>query len=211
MALAYKTGYNGWSVPVTTENPEEIVKFADFLASREGKLLAQYGLEGRDYDLDSAGNPVVKDSVRQLLKEKPDEAKKLGFAGVGNHWAEILGNTDIASQEDFGEEEWGSKDESGPSQKIIELFNYDEKFKNAEVVDGLSPKSFLSEFDTDDKLKIAFDTYTDNLLRAYYAKDEGEVKKILKESRELLNGSGLSDYIAFVEKKVKDEKLELRY
>lgn len=211
MELAYRTGYNGWSVPVTTENPEEVVKFADFLASHEGKLLAQYGLEGRDYELDSDGNPVVKDSVRQLLKEKPDEAKKLGFAGVGNHWAEILGNTDIASQEDFGEEEWGAGDESGAAQKIIELFNYDDKFKKAEVIDGLSPKSFLSEFDTDDQLKIAFDTYADNLLRAYYAKDEGEVKKILKESRDLLNGSGLADYIAFVEKKVKDEKLALRY
>lgn len=79
------------------------------------------------------------------------------------------------------------------------------------MIDGLSPKSFLSEFDTDDQLKIAFDTYADNLLRAYYAKDEGEVKKILKESRDLLNGSGLADYIAFVEKKVKDEKLALRY
>ena len=48
----YKSGANGWAVPSTTEHPEDVVKLADFLASREGKLLGQYGIKGRDYTLD---------------------------------------------------------------------------------------------------------------------------------------------------------------
>ena len=57
METGYKGGNGGWSIPTTTKNPEDIVKLADFLASREGKLLAQYGIEGRDYTLDAKGNP----------------------------------------------------------------------------------------------------------------------------------------------------------
>lgn len=212
MELAYKSGYNGWSIPATTKNPEDIVKFADFLASREGKLLTTYGIEGRDYELDKAGNPIIKEEVKQLLNEKPEEAKKLGFGGVGNRWAEILGNTDIAFEEDFGETEWGAKEEeASAAQKLIEMSHFDEKFAQAEVLDGLSPKTYLSEWDKDGKLKIAFDSYNDNILRAYYAKNEDEVKKILKETRELLKNANLEDYIAYVEKKVNDENLVLRY
>ena len=67
--VPYKGGYAGWSIPSTTKNPGDIVKLADFLASREGKLLANYGIEGRDYTLDDKGNPLVKESVLDL-KEK---------------------------------------------------------------------------------------------------------------------------------------------
>ena len=31
----YKSGANGWAVPSTTEHPEDVVKLADFLASRK--------------------------------------------------------------------------------------------------------------------------------------------------------------------------------
>lgn len=212
MELSYKTGYNSWSIPATTENPEDIVKFADFLSSREGKLLTHYGLEGRDYDLDEDGNPVVKEEVKQLLKEKPEEAKKLGFRGVGNYWADILGSTDVDHMEDFGEEDWGTRgDDSSVSQQLLDLYGYEEKAKNAVIVDGLSVKTFIDEFDKEGKLKIAFDTYDANMLRAYYVKTEDESEKILQESRDLLNAAGLKEFIKFVEEKAAAEDLQVRF
>ena len=63
----------------TTEQPEHVMQFADWLASEEGKRLYFYGLEGRDYDLDENGKPVVKQEVLDLIESNPEEAKKLGF------------------------------------------------------------------------------------------------------------------------------------
>ena len=71
----YKSGANGWAVSSTTEHPEDVVKLADFLASREGKLLGQYGIKGRDYTLDKKGNPHVKPEVLKEVKNDPDKAK----------------------------------------------------------------------------------------------------------------------------------------
>lgn len=207
MQLPYKSGYAGWSIPSTTEHPEDIVKLADFLASREGKLLSHYGLEGRDYTLDEKGNPIVKKEVLELKENDPEAAKKLGFRGVRSYWAEHLGYTDMDNLADFGEFEYGASVASGDTaaaEKIIEMWKYDEKFKNAKVVDGSTPKSFIFEFKNGDNLNIALDTYNDNLLRAYYSKSEEEAKKILDDSKKLLEKAGLDDYIKLIEKKEKE-------
>ncbi|MEC1524501.1 extracellular solute-binding protein [Neobacillus niacini] len=207
MELAYKSGYAGWSIPTTTEHPEDIVKLADYLASREGKLLSQYGLEGRDYTLDEKGNPIVNKEVLELKANDPEAAAKLGFRGVRSYWAEHLGYTDIDNVADFGEFEYGANvagADTASAEKIIEMWNYDEKLKNAKVIDGSSPKSFIYEYENGDNLNIALDTYNENLLRAYYSKSEDEAKKILEDSKKLLEKSGLEDYIKLIEKKEKE-------
>ncbi len=109
MVINYKSGYAGWAIPSTTANPEEVVKFADWLASDEGKRLYFYGLEGRDYTLDKNGKPVVKKEVLDLLEKDPEKAKKLGFRGVKSYWGEHLAYTDMDNQADFGEQEYGEK------------------------------------------------------------------------------------------------------
>lgn len=207
MQLAYKSGYAGWSIPSTTENPEDIVKLADFLASREGKLLSQYGIEGRDYDLDEDGNPIVKQEVLELIDNDPAEAAKLGFRGAGSYWAEHLGYTDIDSLADFGEAEYGENarnEDVNAAEKIIEMWEYDKKFAEAEVIDGSTPKTFIFEFENGENLNIALDTYNENLLRAYYAKSEEEVQEILNHSRELIEKAGIDDYIQLIEEKQAD-------
>lgn len=207
MELAYKSGYSGWSIPKTTENPEDIVKLADFLASREGKLLGKYGIEGRDYTLDNDGNPLVKKEVLELKNNDPAEASKLGFGGVGSYWADHLGNTDVDNLADFGESEYGERtagEDGQAPQKMLELWKYDEKLKNANVIDGSTPKTFIYEFENGANLNIALDTYNENLLRAYYSKSDKEAEKILKESKKLLEKAGLNDYIKLIEKKEKE-------
>ncbi len=207
MQLTYKSGYAGWSIPKTTEYPEDIVKLADFLASREGKLLSQYGIEGRDYTLDEKGNPIVKKEVLELKENDPAQAAKLGFRGAGSYWAEHLGYTDIDNMADFGEFEYGARvagEDTQAAEKIIEMWNYDERLKNAQVIDGSTPKSFIFELENGDNLNIALDTYNENLLRAYYSKSEKEAAQILQDSKELLEKSGLNEYIKLIEKKEKE-------
>ena len=59
---------SGWAVPSITEHPEDVVKLADFLASREAKLLGQYGIKGRDYTLDKKA--ILMSSLKSLKKSK---------------------------------------------------------------------------------------------------------------------------------------------
>ncbi|KGX85864.1 extracellular solute-binding protein [Pontibacillus litoralis] len=211
--LSYKSGYSGWSIPATTENPEEIMQFADFLASREGKLLSTYGIEGRDYTLDEDGNPIVKEEVLELKKNDPAAAKKLGFTGVGSYWSDHLGYTDIDKMEDFGEMEYGARvagEESQTPQKIAEMWKYDEKIENAEVIDGSTPKTFMYEYDNGDNLNIALEKYQEDLLRAYYADTDEEAKQIMQQSKENLERSGLEDYIKLIKQK-EEEGTTIKY
>ena len=108
---------------------------------------------------------------------------------------------------DFGEFEYGARvagEDAQAANKIIEMWKYDEKFKNAKVIDGSTPKSFIFEFENGDNLNIALDTYNENLLRAYYSKSEEEAAQILHESKELLEKSGLNEYIELIEEKEKE-------
>lgn len=207
MTLPYKSGYAGWSIPKTTDHPEDIVKLADFLASREGKLLSEYGLEGRDYTLDAKGNPIVKKEVLDLKKNDPAAAAKLGFRGAGSYWAEHLGYTDMDNLADFGEDEYGDKtagENTQTPEKILKLWNYDEKYKKAKIIDGSSPKTFMFEFKNGENLNIALDSYNENLVRAYYSKSDAEAKNILDDSKSMLEKAGLQDYIELLKQKEKE-------
>lgn len=212
--MEYKSGSAGWAIPSTTKNPEEVFKFADWLASREGKLLYFYGLEGRDYDLDVNGNPVVKKEVLELKEKNPEEAKKLGFRGVGSYWGEHLGFTDLDNNADFGEAEWGasvSKEDSSSATKIIEMYKLDQRIKEATIVDGMTPKAFLYEFDKGEgKLDSALTRYNEDMQRAYYAKTIDEAKKILDESKNNLEKNGLNEFCDFLEKK-ESKGITIRY
>lgn len=205
MKLSYKTAGGAWAIPSSTKNPEDIVKFADFLASREGKLLWQYGIEGRDYTLDDKGNPIVKNEVLELKDKDSKAAKALGFAGVGNYWGEILGNTDVDRIADFGETEYGNAAKPNINEgplKIAEYWEWDKKRANAIISDTYAPTAFLGEFAKETELKAALDNYDESLKRAYYAKSQDQVTKILESASEQLKAAGLDDYLALLEKKI---------
>ncbi|CAM4514103.1 putative aldouronate transport system substrate-binding protein [Paenibacillus endophyticus] len=214
MELLFKSGYGGWSVPKTTKNPEDIVKLADFLATREGKLLWMYGIEGRDYDLDDKGNPVPKKEVMDLLEKDPAKAKKLGFGGVGNDWGWYLGGTDKNDLVDFGEATYGSSlapDKDKVALSIADYWGYDEKNKNADVKDGYAALAFIGEFGKGLQLTMALDKYKESMIRAYYAKDMDEAKTILDAAAKQLQAAGLEEYIKLLEAKDKNPQTKLQF
>ncbi len=210
--VSFKSGYSAWAIPSTTEKPEDIVKFADYLASREGKLLWKYGLEGRDYTLDANGNPVVKQEVIDLKAQDPNAAKALGFAGVGNNWGDILGSTDNDNKADFGEVNYGdnaSANQFPAVEKIAEMYGLDQQIKDARVVDAYQPTAFLGEFANGTELKTAFDTYNDSLVQAYYSKSADEAKKILDSALKQMEAAGLDDYLKLLADKNADPKTKV--
>ena len=205
MVLSYKSGYAGWAIPSTTEMPEHVMKFADWLASEEGKRLYFYGLEGRDYELDENGQPEIKQEVLDLIESNPEEAKKLGFRGVRAWWGEHLSYTDMDNLADFGEISYGDRakgEDTSTGQEILDLYKFDEKLESARVIDGMTVQSFLYEFEGDEGgLSTALSRYDEDILRAYYAKSTEEAQSILDETRKNLEKNGLQEFLDFVEQK----------
>lgn len=207
MVMPYKSGYAGWAVPATTENPEEVVKFADWLAGPEGKLLYFYGLEGKHYELNEDGKPVPNADLVKLQEENPEEANKEGFRGVRCWWGEHLGMTDLNNLEQFGEASWGEsvrneEDSASAAKQIIDLYNYDERYENKEVIDGLYARAYLYEFEGEDgKLNAALDGWEEDIVKAYYATSDEEAQEILDAARKDLEAAGIADYCEFLQKK----------
>lgn len=203
----YKWGYSGWAIPKTTENPEEVVKFADWLAGPEGKLLYFYGLEGEHYDLDDEGHPIVKEDILALKEDQPDEAKKLGFRGVGAYWGEHLGYTNINNMDQFGEVSWGSRfaEDTKQGKAIAEaakLYDLEKRYAEREVVDGLTPRSYLYEFEGDEgTLAGALDAWNEEIVKAFYAKSKEEADAIIDAARQDLKDAGVEEYCEFLKDK----------
>ena len=207
MVKSYKSGYAGWAVPSTTENPEEVVKFADWLAGPEGKLLYMYGLEGKHYELDEDGKPVPNADLVKLKDENPDEALKEGFRGVRAWWGEHLAWTDLNNIEQFGEAGWGDKvrseeDKKNAAKEIIELYEFDKRFEEKEVIDGLYARAYLYEYEGDEgELTAALDAWDESIMKAYYAKSDEEAIQILEDARQTLTDAKIEEYCKFLEEK----------
>lgn len=203
-----KGGYCAWSVPKTTKNPEEVVKFADFLASKEGKLLWQYGIEGKHYDMKD-GKPMVKKEIMDMLENDPKAAMQLNIwmGGAGSCWGVPLGNTDVAPEEDFGELIYGSTINPKKLELPMFLYNYGRDKRKPEVVytEGFGPNTYLNDYADAAQLKPILDAYKDTLVKAFYAKSLTEAQKIMDNYKDQLQKAGVSKFEENMEKIFKDD------
>ena len=62
----------GWAISFTNENPIETMKYFDFYFTEEGRRLANFGIEGEQYDMVD-GKPIFKKSI--LENDKPLNAQ----------------------------------------------------------------------------------------------------------------------------------------
>ena len=84
------------------------------------------------------------------------------------------------------------------------MWKYDEKFKNAKVIDGSTPLTYIFEYGNGANLEIALTKYNESLLRAYYSENMDEAKRIMDEAGKQIEQAGLDGYIDMIEQKEKD-------
>ena len=203
-----KAGYGAWEIPKTTKNPEEIVKFADFLASKEGKLLWMYGIEGKHYDMVN-GKPVPKKEIMEL-KEKDAKAAydtAIYMGGNGSLWGWALGNTDVDAKADFGELEYGQNANPKKLELPLSLFKYGTDKRPIQKVykSSFGPLSFMGEFSRQTELKPLLDKYDEYKIKAVFSKSPEEAKKILDNYKMQLDKAGFSEYKENIMKIHKDD------
>lgn len=78
------TGFmGGWGIGITVDNPnpERAIKFLDFLASEEGQILINWGIEGEHYYYDENGTRVIYPEVQE--RKTNDNTAFTKESGIG--------------------------------------------------------------------------------------------------------------------------------
>ncbi|QEN04370.1 extracellular solute-binding protein [Thiospirochaeta perfilievii] len=81
-----QTGFSGgWGLAITTscKDPVKAIKFLDYLASEEGQIVVNWGLEGIHYNYDENGKRVIPDDVMDMKVNDNNKFKM--ETGIGNY------------------------------------------------------------------------------------------------------------------------------
>lgn len=138
------TGFSGGQgLAITVDNPDPVrtIKFLDYLASEEGQILVNWGVEGETYDIVD-GKRVLKPEVQELRKNDANAFKKT--TGIGNYLLSLR----------YGD---GVKDSTGnyftlsfPDQ-VRENYTEIEK----EVLDGYGNQYWKDFFPSEDEFEVS--------------------------------------------------------
>jgi len=189
-----KSTHGVWAVSADAENPEEILAFFDYIATTEGQLLTNYGIEGVNYTMEN-GYPILTDETLEHL-DNGDEDYLVDTVGAsfGNSgfilWSFL--HTDVDSLNDFGESRPGSSlsDTFANAIKIAEN-NPREK----RLLEGLKATAYLTASELA-SVKVQMDllNYQDTLVQAMYASSEAQAQQILDSFKAQLDAAGLADF-----------------
>ncbi len=202
-----RTGYNTWEVIAGTEKPEEIIKYADFLATLEGKTLWNYGIEGQTFDYNSDGYPRIRQDIYEEYQADGMAFKdKWGFVPNGGIAGYLWGSTDNYFEKDFGEK-WVGYDFDEAAKVRDRIV---EKVGNVPLyplTDGQYATSFMSDpamTDVTPNLDPLLDRneWAKVLVQAVVAKTEDEAAKILDSYRDSIIKAGFDTYRDFLQQKV---------
>lgn len=189
-----KNGYGALAISADAENPEEIFKFFDYLSTYEGKLLAEYGIEGENYTMVD-GFPVLTEATLEKLNAGDTDylVNEVGaaFGGAGNVFMDFV-LTDVDNIEDFGE----SRPGSGISTTYERSIEIARKYPvNKKLVPGLDATAYLSAPDLADvKAQMSLLNYDEMLVQAIYASNDTEVKSIVESFLSQLKSSGIDKF-----------------
>lgn len=189
-----KNGYGALAISADTENPEEIFKFFDYIASYEGQLLAEYGIEGEHYDMVD-GFPVIKEAVLEKLNAGDSDylINEVGaaFGGAGNVFMDFV-ITNVDPIADFGESRPGASSSTTYERSIQIAKDYPVEKK---LIQGLDATAYLSAPSLADvKAQMALLNYDEMLVQSIYASDDAEVQNIVESFRLQLKSSGIDQF-----------------
>lgn len=196
------------AISADAENPEEIFEFFDWLSSKEGQIIAQYGAEGVTYDMVD-GYPRLKDEVVKKLNEGDTDylinTVGSGFGGSGNYFFEFV-LTNKNNIDNFGESRPGaSAGESTFARSVQIAKDYPVEKK---LIPGLDATAYLSADELADvKMQMELLDWKETFIQACFAKSDDEVKSIVESFRAQLKAAGVERFEDYV-KDVYDENPE---
>lgn len=206
-----KDGYGAFAISANAKNPEEILKFFDYLSTPEGQLLSQYGIEGVSYNMVD-GKPVMTDEALAKLNEGDKDylVNKIGagFSSSGFVFFDFC-LTNMDNLGNFGESRPGAGSSTTFARSIEIAKDYPRTFK---LVPGLDATAYLSaDSMTDVKAQMSLLNYKDMLVQAIYAGSNDEVKKIVETFRQQIKQAGNDTFIEYLGKLYQEDKASIDF
>lgn len=168
----YKTlGWNSICITTKAKDPERIYQVFDWIASNEGQLITFYGPKGVLWDeLDEKGYPIVKKNRSDLSKEDEETLACEVYSMPGmSEWVDF---SKSAANDRLPEEK---RDMVITSQsKIAWKHSYDSTAYEGLFTQATTPEGVA--------FKQVQDYVRKQIPKIVMAKDEGEVKSLIKET-----------------------------
>jgi putative aldouronate transport system substrate-binding protein len=189
-----KTQNGVWAISSETKNPEEIFKFFDYLSTKEGQLLCEYGIEGENYTMVDGKPVLTEDTLQKLNNGDTEELINSAGASFGNtacvFFGYILTNKDYLT--DFGESRPGAASSTTFKRSVEIATEYPHTYK---LVQGLNAPAYLSADNmTDVKSQMDLLNYKEMLVQAMFASSDDEVNKIVDAFRQQLKSAGIEKF-----------------
>jgi len=183
-------GFAALAISSECKNPESVIRYLDYINSKEGQRLAYLGIEGEDWSLVDNGQG---EKVPQMTKKYFDETKKnfdykytrginsvytLGVSRV--HWNEL----DYAWNEGGEDPYFTQVKQMYPVQNVLgtRASNFDDTYEQIDTF----------------RNRLASVNYATMVTQMYTAANEAEALSRLQSYREKLNRNGvLDEYIAW--------------
>ena len=187
-----KGGYGCWAISADAKNPDEILKFFDFMVTHEGKLLCLYGIEGLTYDMVD-GYPVLNEETLGKLNDGDADWMKntigADFGGTGFVFMGYM-MTDNDNKVEFGESRPGAG-VGTTYARAVELAEQNPA-KNITKVPGLDVSAYLSVDELADvKANMDLLSYKEMVIQAIYADSDDQVTAIVESFRAQLKAAGI--------------------
>ncbi|MDR0396338.1 MAG: extracellular solute-binding protein [Oscillospiraceae bacterium] len=175
-----RNGTHGIAFPVTNKNLEASLAWFDFINSKEGVILTEYGFEGDTFNFNEAGQPRWTDELI-AGKAAGDEAQTVSLRNRGIRYY----NIPLISSERykwFGETEPGNADAEEP------LIAEYKKISPIKLYDGYPVSALISSFDRQDEFNALTAGERERVAResAYFAETDEEAIAIIEDYRTYL-------------------------
>lgn len=196
-----KGGYGCWAISADAKNPEEILKFFDFLSTYEGKLLCEYGVEGLTYNMVD-GYPVLTDEAKAKLDEG-DSKWMINTIGADFGGAGFIFLGYMLTDKDFKAEFGESRPGTGVGTTYVRSIELAEQnpFKTIVKIPGLDVSAYLSIDELEDvKANMDLLNYKEMVIQAIYADSDDQVKAIVDSFRAQLKAAGIDRLYDYCEK-----------
>ncbi len=206
-----KNGYGAWAISSEAERPEEIFKFFDYLATKEGQLLCQYGIEGENYTM-VGGKPVLTEDTLQKLNEGDTDylINNVG-AAFGNSGCIFFGFmlTNLDPVQEFGESRPGAASSSTYKTAIEIAEKYPHTYR---LVPGFDATVYLSaDSMADVKSQMSLFDYKEMLVQAMFAPSDNDVKKIVEAFREQLKAAGNDKFKDYLKQLYEEDNTSINF
>ncbi|MBB6732350.1 ABC transporter substrate-binding protein [Cohnella zeiphila] len=186
-----KPGRSGFPViflSAKIKNPDAALRFLDYINSDEGRLLAYWGIEGKDYQMEN-GKPKWIPDVKQKYDNDPDSKRDAGLNYLN---ANFIGgfSSDVTWPK--------SEDEKTKAEKLQASFSAKMPIQ---VIDKVSANYLAWSWPKWKQYQDATVSlnYADEFKKALFAKSDDQALKILHDIQDKYRAAGaeeMTDYVA---------------